>query len=260
MKTLTQFMIGFMAALFAAASHAVPVEIKFGTGNITVQDDFAAVLANAGINYRQGISGNFYYESSTVDSNASTVIGQYNGAVDSLDFSVGSWFSQSLTNIGNNGDIRVRDNTGTGNNVLDDIRVQVVCAPTLNNTTRPFCTGNAQNPLSGQFNYFFTDPTTSINWVLDSFTLTLTQNPPGAGLPTLLSSDALPNQSQWESSAWTARRVQLRFNPYGDGIANENAIGVITFLAVPEPGSLVLVALALVIMGAVRYRKSKKLG
>lgn len=263
MKTLTKFTIGFFAALFAYASYAAPVEIKFGTGNITVQNDFAAVLNNSGINYQQGISGNFYYENSTADSNSTAVTGQYNGTVNSLSFSVGSWFSQSLTNIGNNGDIRVRDNTGTGNGVLDDIRVQVVCDPALNNTTRPFCTGNLQNPPSGQFNYFFTDPTTSINWVLDSFTLTLTQNPPGAGLPALLSSDALPAQSQWESSAWTARQVQLRFNPYGidasgNAIPNENAAGLITFLAVPEPGSLMLVALALLIMGAVRYQKGRK--
>lgn len=123
MKTLTKFMIGFFAALFAYASYAAPVEIKFGTGNITVQNDFAAVLNNSGINYQQGISGNFYYENSTADSNSTAVTGQYNGTVNSLSFSVGSWFSQSLTNIGNNGDIRVRDNTGTGNGVLDDIRV-----------------------------------------------------------------------------------------------------------------------------------------
>jgi hypothetical protein len=234
--------------LGSMAAHAGLLKVDFSTAAIKVSDPLAGALARAAIiTGNPAIAGGMIFDSATPDTNATGNVGLYNGTLDSMQFSVGSWFSQTLTNIGLNGDITVRNNTGTGNNVVDQLVIQL---------------SQVGLATAGKLDYAFVDPglTSSINddtrWVLDLVTITLTQNPPGATLPTLLDDDALPTtRSIWESPAWTARSIALRFNPDGfDNTFNENVTANLTSLHVPEPGSLALASGALLGLLGIRRR------
>lgn len=241
--------VGLASACSAVAS---PVAINFSTVAISTSVTLGPALARAGITITPAtsIAGQAVFESTTADTNAAPSIGLYNSAVDKLNINVSSWFSQALTGIGNNGDITVSNNTGTGNNVVDRIAVSVTGIGSQSN---------------GRFAYSFIDPgllpgaADDVIWQLDQFLLTLTQNPPGAGLPTHLTSDALPTEG-WSSNAWSVHNIQLRFNPVGITGGNGTASGIIEFIEVaevPEPASLSLVGLAL--LGLVGLKHDRRM-
>lgn len=228
----------------AASSLAALVEIKFETNAIAIptplnatETAFQAAVNALGVT-PGGITGRLYYESTT--SGTTNVAGNtrtFNSAVESLSFNVAGWFSQSLTGIGNGGDIVVRNNAGTASNT-DSITTTVRCAPAIGaGSTCPLGTQN--------FNYSFTDAA-GVVWSLDLFTLLLQET--SAGVEPL-SGLGLPTAAEWESPLWTVQRIDLRFNPYdasGRLTANVTERGTISFLAVPEPGVLGLVGLGMI--------------
>lgn len=238
---------------FSALASAAPVQIDFGTLVMTGNAGFRSVLANAGVIPTNTsplgvVQGSFIYDDATSGStNAAGVVRTYNSAVDALSFSVDGWFSQTLTNIGNNGDIVVRRNSG-GSYQVDSITVTVTCAPILNNTTIPTCTSSP-----GNFSYSFTDPTTNTQWVLDRFTLLLQENVANSNV---LNDLALPSSAVWLTPDWTLERVTLRFNPFGADLNNANVNGTIDFLAVTEPSGLALMGVALIGLAAARRRRA----
>jgi len=247
-KTCVAMGLGFCAAVSAA-----PVQVDFGTLAMTGKPAFSTVLANAGIiptssSPLAAVHGSFTYDDATPGvTNLQGTQRTFNGAVDALSFTAGSWMSQALTGIGDTGDIVVSRNAGA-NLRNDSISVTVSCAaPLPNNTTRSNCA-----PSSGNFSYSFTDPTTGTIWALDRFTLLLQET---GALTEPLNDLALPSSAEWLSPVWKTERVTLRFNPFGPGIGNETLTGTIDFMAVPEPGSLALMGVALLGVVAVSRRR-----
>jgi PEP-CTERM motif len=234
---------GALLVGMAGAASAALVEVKFATQSVTNQnpDNAAWVAALAGLNVTPGgITGKLFYESTT-PGDAGDPVRNYNGAIDSLQFTVAGWFSQSLTSIGLNGDIQIQNNN-TGQADQDGIRARVVCMPAINAGSQ--CSAQPFN-----FNYSFID-SAGTTWALDQFTLLLQES--GAAEP--LSDLSLPSKEQWESTTWNARRIDLRFNPSGVAGGNVNERASISFLAVPEPGIMALLGLGLLGLGIMRRR------
>jgi hypothetical protein len=242
--------VGLGALLFGTvwSAQASLVEVKFATQGVVNANPGNAAWVSALAHLGSlgvtpgGITGRLYYESTTPGNIGTPEQRNYNGAIDSLQFSVAGWFSQSLTNIGNNGDIRIQNNA-TMQTDQDGIRSQVVCSPVIGMGTA--CASQTYN-----FNYSFVDAA-GVTWALDQFTLLLQES--GAAEP--LDSVDLPTKEQWESSAWTVRRIDLRFNPSDAALNNGNARGALSFLAVPEPGTIALLGLGLLGLGIVHRKR-----
>lgn len=152
-STFRRLAVVAVALGMTGLAHGSLIEVKFATGPISLtppspgvnsdqaasQAAFLVALTAEGFTPANfgGVSGTFYYESTKTGTGANPTIEKtYDGAVDSLSFTVANWFSQSLSNIGgggNSGDIRVRNDSNGASTVgnVDQIQVTVACSPNI---------------------------------------------------------------------------------------------------------------------------------